>query len=224
MLAALGKCHAWNWQAFEAVATALGAIATFLAVYWAVFGVRIRARRARPILVPEIVPDSVDSNRIPTGRHDRYYFRFRVWNRGRTPAHHVQVFAADLRKDGVEVKTFFPLPLIWSHTEPGASDRLIAPSICAGTFRHCDIGDVPHPRDLVLAEPDPETRFILATAVHPNTGSSHLSSGDYLLTIALSADNAETTRHRIRIRFTGKWDPNEQQMLREGCVVTVEPS
>jgi hypothetical protein len=205
---------------------ALTAIGTTLAVVIALlagFSNRLRSWLVHPRLHASIesrLPDChvVDATEVVRDRagqpiarkiSDQYYCRLRINNGGFlcTSATDVELRLYRLwditKTPAVEVTTFLPLNLNWSHvlTTPLVPERKqITPLIQPRVFRHCDLCfvDSRFPNELrFCAEPEPNPIGGQRATVKP--------VGTYELDLTLVGANFPPEIVTVRIDFTGKW-------------------
>ena len=212
--------------------TSLGPfVAAIVALFIAIFHEQLSRLFWHPTLEIRFENQPPDSNLMPVtnirsgAQADCYYFRIRVYNTGNTRAENVEVFIEEVRRRGADStferwRNFIPLNLLWSHYQ-----QPYFPAIPQGTYKHCDLGHIIDPgrrqefpgEDYApYAVTQQQTLLYLALIVPPSTGIYLVPPGFYHLTIVAVAANARLTRRTIEINQTGRWFPNEPDMLREG--------
>jgi len=221
-----------DWPAWLAAIGTLAAVVVALVL--AIWGDAIRGWRLRPKLDITIAMKPPDCIKIQTRietksgqlieHTDTYYCRLEVWNHGNVRARNVQVTLLRLhrRENGrIEDPDFLPLSLVWSHVR-----QTVMPSIPQGLFRHVDLChaydpsgrlDVPRP----AFELDTEVR---PTELRPGVWPTFKGPGEYVVDLAVSADNAKPAYRSVAITFTGTWTADEQEMFANHLVVSVVPS
>ncbi len=212
-------------------APVVAALATLAAVLVALFRETIFLRVRRPKLTVRLTGTPPDCHMttwtLPNGGQIPCCFlRLRVENTGRSAAHHVEAFLADVFSkdaDGTFRPTeprFLPMNLVWSHTRLPYVEALVP-----HMPRHCDLAHVldskqAHPWLRLPAHiPQGKAYAVLETEVQPNTFSSFLKPGTYRLELRVGADNAKPQSFRIDLSLSGDWFPDEEGMLSKGVSV-----
>jgi hypothetical protein len=143
------------------------------------------------------------------------YVRIKVNHLRGSIAKNVEIIASKLMKKNkngrwVNVKTFLPMNLQWSHT------HYQTVTIPPKSFRHCDLGSFRQPK-LV-------TNFIIDTIVQPNQVANGrmpnvLTPGDYQLECVLSGENIKPQIKRWFISFSPNWSNTESIMLKKNIKI-----
>ncbi len=140
-----------------------GSIATLLAVIVALIKEDIVKIWRRPKLQARIKLSAPDCHKTVMTLYDKntgvvidsadcYYFRLWIVNSGNQRAEKVQVFVNKLFRrhaDGtfVEDKSFLPMNLRWSHSQPPPlGPDIFADGISPEMGRHCDLGHILDPK------------------------------------------------------------------------------
>jgi len=220
----------WDWDALVAIGTLALAISAFAAI----FASTVRRWWNRPVLTMDL-SDGVrpDFLSIPFGGQssithgpvvvDSYYVRFRVVNKGlRDPARNVMAFLAEVnhQETGTPVDTYIPLHLNWSNF----GGHLFYPMINRGLDVHCDLGFIldPQRRNHFTNQNLNPTRLGIAndvpvlaldTVVKPNSQSSLIPPGTYILKVIVAASNAKPATAKFQVIVPDRWYPNEDEMF-----------
>lgn len=221
----------------ELVPIWIGSIATLMAIIVALFKEEIVSLWRRPDLEARIklsAPDchKTEMTRSANGRiiakADCYYFRLWIKNTGSQRAEKVQVFVSKLFRrhaDGsfVEDKSFLPMNLKWSHSQPfPIGPEIFADGISPQMGRHSDLGHIIDPKKQSsfyskLPDVTPgRTIFEFDLEIAPNTLSHLLPPGIYRLELKLAAANMTPKTKVIEINHTGQWYADEDYMFSDG--------
>ena len=164
----------------------------------------------------------------PVSRIPCYYFRIWVENTGKVRAEKVQVFVSRLLKksaDGSfqEVKSFLPMNLKWSHSQPFQTPEIFADGISPGMGKHCDFFHIIEPAIRAqTGAPVPtgfnqnETILELDLEVSPATLSYLVTSGTYQFELKIAATNSKPISKIFEVTHTGQWFPDEPRMFTDG--------
>lgn len=172
-----------------------------------------------PITVQKVAPTIVFAG--------CYYLRLWIENRGKTRAEQVQVFLAGvLRKqeDGsfLNLTTFLPMNLRWSHGRPDGSTEIYAEGIAPGMGKHCDLLRLVDPEfagDFEDELPSLGTGLtvgVVQLEMFPNNRAHILGPGVYRVSVRVAAANAPPADTTLELEITGKWFDDEQRMFDEG--------
>lgn len=216
-----------------------GSIATVLAVIVALIKDDIVKLWRKPKLQARIKLSAPDCHKTEmtlfdknTGRvfdkADCYYLRLWIENTGNQRAEKVQVFVAKLFKrhadsSFVEDKSFLPMNLRWSHSQPSPyGPDIFADGISPQMGKHCDLGHILDPKkrenfgiNLKGVGTD-KTIFEFDLEIAPNTLSHLQPPGFYRIEIKLAAANMEPITKTIEINHTGDWYADESKMFSDG--------
>jgi hypothetical protein len=223
-------CTLTTWQP---LAVFISAFVGIVLAFFAIYGDRIRAFVSRPKLDLLPGPFYPDSEKIPITRTDSgaivaeaAYLQFFVVNHGRTSAEKVEVYVEKLEKEinGIfqEVKEYFPLSLVWRHSNTDSLERLSPESRRACTLgrivdpakRSDPLIDDAHPR--LNLSPD-RSPFRLELSYQTNTRSDLLEPGKYRLFLEIGGSNVRRPKKKIlELEFTGEWlsDPRNMAVAR----------
>lgn len=222
---------------FGALATLLGALATLCAVGVALFKEGLVRWMRKPKFDVRSEPHPPDwhigltqyyrpNTQILEAQDNCYYLRLWIYNRGKSPATNVQVFASKLwrRENGSEkyVKEdhFLPMNLTWAHTNKEIFRDRIAPKM----GRHCDLGHIANPRlkpihkETLPDLPEDKTVLCLSLEVTPFTRIDLLKPGNYKLELLIAGDNASPKKKVVKIMHSGNWFEKEEDMFRERII------
>jgi hypothetical protein len=202
----------------------LSAFATALFAFIAFFKDTILRYLRRPKLRGELQRRPPDTSFVPAlGGSKLAYFRLKVWNKGKTAADKVEVYARKLQLNEAgrvrDYNDFLPMNLAWSHLPEG--ENIYLQTIPPKTYKHCDLGQIGKldvqvgsavwnevaPLNVLWKNTpdlsDSSTYFILSTQTPGPNYANYLPKGDYLLTVVLAASNAKPREIVIRIGHTG---------------------
>jgi hypothetical protein len=217
---------------------ALGAIATFItalaALGIAIWGSWLGALAFKPKLRVSInmaPPDCMKMLAILerrgdyTGYTNSYQCRLRITNDGNRPARNVEVRlrSLDVVPDGGpgrEDRTFVPMSLLWTNSEGLArrAEQVTASRIEPKLDKQCNLCSTieyesANPLLNFATEVDP-------TPIQAGVYANRKPPGNYLLHIAIAADNARVVYKTLRISFAG-WIDDEGEMFRKGLVIEI---
>ena len=228
------------------------AIGTLLLAITALFQDIIRSIIWSPVLECEIEPSppschrTVTSLKIEDARSNvkprtlkfySFYYRFKIWNRGKTSAKNVEVLISNiLKKKGnfyKRIESFSQDNLKWStlfdvingHRVPKRYCEYISPD----TFKHCNLGHIHDPeyRSHIPGEDNPDLLCSNNTAlfcfdVHFMSSILYylVEPGEYQIEIKVGCENAKTITKKFIMEFNGAWYDDEQKMLREGISIS----
>ncbi len=221
------------------VAQWTAAVATLLAVIVALFKEEFTSLWRRPKLAATIKLSPPDSTKTPViityPRHQEppktkeaisYYFRLWIKNDGKVRAEKVQVFAEKLRRKAADgtflpVEGFMPMNLRWTH-----SGEIFTEGISPLMGKHCDLGHISHPADLIdLQEDHPDawgkTVLALELEAKPLTKSHLVEPGKYKLTLKIAGSNCKPVTTTLEITLTGDWHDDAGKMFRDGIAIKV---
>lgn len=214
---------------WTAIATAVG---TLLLAAAAIFGGRIYHWYYQPKLKIAYVHSPPDSHKIPLRltflygqKPEReawgYYFRLKIFNEGRGPAHQVEVFADKLLKKNAEsgvfevVTDFIPMNLRWSHFE-----GWFASAILPNMYRHCNLAQTTEPRQYPERLGRNNLILFLTLQVIPNNGGEQLPTGVYRLGLKVAAANLKNpVTGTLEISNSGTWFDKEDEMFENGISI-----
>ena len=207
-------CTTPSFEAFRTWAPAVSAVVTTGGLLYAIFNNQILGWHRRPKL--EIEMDSVEPYGHPS--LDCFYFRFRVWNLGRSIANDVQVFATDFfRKEKAGAyereQRFLPMNLTWAH-----GGETVLKGIPSRTYRFCDVAVVSKPsiaRKSGAGIPSGKPYVALTTEVQPPTGNSDFGPGIYQLHLRIGASNAKSKEFKVDFDFQDYYD-DKGRMFTDG--------
>ena len=201
----------------------LSAITTAVFAFIAFFKDTLLRYLGRPKLKGELQKHPPDTSLISTLEGPTLaYFRLKVWNKGKTAANKVEVYAKKLQvKEADEIRDhddFLPMNLTWSHL--AEDENIYLETIPPRTYKHCNLAYVGK-LDVQVFSPvwnaavstnvlwkntpdldDSSTYFILSKQITATNYENYLPRGEYLLTIALAAANAKP--HEIVVRIVHK--------------------
>ncbi len=204
----------------------------------AVFQQEIRSWFRHPTLSLAIEPSPPDCHKTSAyGPNNTlipcYYYRVRIWNRGRAPARDVEVTVTNAeRRAG---KQWEPFPAFHAQWLQWAGLRnvptavaLTLPMIPRGAFRYCDLGKVRMPGHVIADHPLEEqaglagSQTIFFLDVFPlYLRMGHVfPQGRYRFTLQISASNATPKDFTVTLNNSGNWYDDEARMLKDG--VTIE--
>jgi len=217
----------------------IGSIATLLALIVALFKEELVGLWRRPKLQARIRLSAPDCHKTEmtlydknTGavleRSDCYYLRSWIENTGNQRAEKVQVFVSKLFRrhaDGsfVEDKSFLPMNLRWSHSQPTPlGPEIFAEGISPQMGRHCDLGHILDPSKRTRfginlpSVPSGKTILELDLEIAPNTLTHLIPPGVYRVELKLAAANVKPLTKIIEINHTGDWYIDENKMFSDG--------
>lgn len=217
----------------------LGVVATFCAVFVALFRESLFAWLKRPKLEVEFLFEHPDCQ-MEISYHwsnidgkvtqiHMLFFRIRVKNCGNTAAKNVEVFASKLSKKSddnliEDYKGFLPMYLKWSHTE-----STVIESIPAKIYKMCDLGKIidPSTRNYAANESlrgynakQNEAIFSFEVFPKPNSCSHLIEKGNYQLEVVIGADNCKPIKSEFGIEFDGKWFAGDNVMMDKHVIIT----
>ena len=216
-----------------------GSIATFLAVFVALFKEELVRIWRHPKLNARIILEAPDCHKTQMNIFDQktgclldqaecYYFRLWVENSGNQRAEKIQVFVSKLLRrhaDGsfVEDKSFLPMNLKWSHSQMSPlGPEIFADGISPQMGKHCDFGHIIDPsKRSMLGHVLPtvktgETILAMDLEVAPATLTHLIPPGTYRFNLKLAAANLEPITKVIEINLTGNWYTDENKMFSDG--------
>jgi len=176
-------------------------------------------------LEPPFCHKTLFNNIVPV-----YYFRFQVFNDGRTTAENCEALIEELfykKSEGsyIKEKSFFPINLTWSSRKIG--EELLR-HINPHQRVYCDIGFITGSLEednrlrkqqykewSVNSADDNKIIFLLALPLRPFSQKNYLAPGDYKINISIYSENAKRIKRIFIISWTGNWKDNEQEMFRE---------
>jgi len=203
------------------------AIATFLAVFVALFQERIRKFWDRAILDMKINLEPPDSHQISltdphTGKFvdQSIYIRIKVIHKNGAAGENVELIPINffcVKEDGAleKLRHFLPISLVWSHFQP----RTNIIRVPVNLFRHCDFGHfIKNPSDSNKA------LLILDTMVQPNPVAGGevpniIKPGKYQFELLLSGDNVKPVKKSWYLEFE-KWSDDENEMLTKNIKIS----
>ncbi len=218
----------------------LVAIGTILLAIIAVFQDKIRSWIWSPTLDCEINLAPPDCHRTisrsSTNEFFTFYYRFKIWNKGRISAKNVEVLIVDiLKKEGnlfKRIEAFSPDNLKWSTLFDIIDGRSIPKRYCdyisPDTYKHCNLGHIHDPkiRSLIPGEDNPllpvqkdETIFCFDVHFMSNILYYLVEPGEYKIHIKVGCENTRTITRKYLVKVTGKWFEDEKRMLNEGLSI-----
>lgn len=225
----------------EHLANWLAAIGTILLGIIAIFQDRIRSRLWNPKLDCEIkinTPDchrTISSMRVPSGVTERitsfysYYYRFKIWNKGKVSAEKVEVIITDIsKKEGLaynRIESFSLDNLVWSIPGESGERKIYLDYISPDTYKYCNLGHIHDPfyRSMLPGEFNPnlqvidhETIFCFDVYFRSNILYYLVAPGIYKFKIKVGCANAKTISKEYELNFTGNWFKDESTMLSQG--------
>lgn len=153
-----------------------------------------------------------------------YYFRFRVFNEGRTQAEQCEVVLENIWKENSsgelkKIRGFSPVPLKWS-----GLDRIKYLTIQPGRRVFCDIGFINHPnyeppsayKDITENE-ERQNKFFFEFGDNFRFYSQWdcLIPGRHRIEIAIYSKNSKRVSKKFSISWSGIWKDRESEMLNE---------
>jgi hypothetical protein len=222
------------------VADWLVAFGTIALAIIAAFQDRIRSIFWSPSLDCEIELSPPDCHRTVSrgGSTEFYsfYYRFKVWNKGKVSAKNVEVLINDiLKRHGTSfkrVEAFSPDNLKWSTLFDIVGGSIVYRRYCdyisPGTYKHCNLGHVHDPnfRTSIPGENNPnllvrkdETIFCFDVHFRSNILYYLVEPGEYQIQIKVGCENAKTITKKYLVKISGKWFEDENRMLNEGVSV-----
>ena len=159
-----------------------------------------------------------------------FYYRFKIWNKGKVSAKHIEVIITDILKyEGKEqtfkrIISFSPDNLLWSTT-----GEVYMEYISPNTFKYVNLGHIHDPkhRNLISGEDNPylnvsenESIFCFDVKFRSNILYYLIKSGEYNIEIKVGCENAKTITKKYKINFNGKWFENESEMLSKGFKIS----
>jgi hypothetical protein len=206
----------------------VAAVGTISAVSIALFKEPLLAWLRRPELKAEIraeYPFCVKTPAFETSPEKwkgfRYWIRILVTNDGHSRANQVEVFLANLTKQGTKdpVGNFMPMNLQWSYIHTVYADG-ISPKMS----RLCDLAAISDPNCPSFKEGRPagladnQTCLSLRLeAVPPRT--EWLPPGKYQFEITIAASNCKPVAQEFSLHLTGLWSEDQKTMLTHGIVL-----
>jgi hypothetical protein len=212
------------------------AIGTIVLAIVAVFQDKIRSIFWSPSLDCEIELSPPDCHRtisrVPGTEFYSFYYRFKVWNKGRVSAKNVEVLIVDiLKREGSSFKrieSFSPDNLRWSTL---IVSRRYCDYISPDTYKHCNLGHIHDPkfRSSISGEDNPKlpvgkNEAIFCFDVHFRSNILYylVGPGEYQIQIKVGCENAKTITRKYLMKVRGKWFEDENRMLNEG--LSIEPN
>ena len=207
----------------------------------AVFQDKIRAHFRSPKLDCEIDLQPPDCHRTTSSiikppadylKCYTYYYRFKIWNKGKTSAEKVEVIISDIfRKQGINYKRLnsFSLDnLVWSIPGEKGERKVYCDYISRDTYKYCNLGHIHDPkyRNEIPGEFNPELPvkndeaiFCFDVKFLSNILYYLVEPGIYKICIKVGCANAKTITKEYELTVTGKWFEDEPRMLREGLSI-----
>jgi hypothetical protein len=219
------------------------AFGTILLGLIAIFQDRMRAYLRSPKLDCEIELNPPDCHRtitqIITDSSMRvgcsfytYYYRFKIWNKGKVSAEKVEVIVTDIfRKEGKNYKRIesFSLDnLVWSTPGEKGERKVYCDYISPDTYKYCNLGHIHDPtyRDEIPGEFNPtlpvkkdEAIFCFDVYFRSNILYYLVAPGTYKIKIMVGCTNAKTISKEYELKVTEKWFEDELRMLNEGLYI-----
>jgi hypothetical protein len=226
----------------EQLAAWFAAGGTILLGIIAIFQDRIRAHFWGPKLDCQIITNPPDCHKTTTKAwvqrvlktllsFHTYYYRFKIWNKGKTSAEKVEVIIVDIsKKEGnnyKRVESFSLDNLVWSVPEEGRP-RVFYDYISPDTYKYCTLGHIHDPKyrndfpgefnpDLPVKQD--ETIFCFDVYFRSNILYYLIGPGIYKIKIKVGCANAKTITREYELELTGKWSDDESKMLKEGLLI-----
>ena len=217
------------------------ALGVWAAVLVALFWEPVRGWWRRPVVNIRATPDRQSFHKTFARANDGtlripcFFYRLEVVNSGTTTAKEVEVFARAVFSEtsqGAWIKSerFLPVWLSWSVLREFGDPRLriAAPTIPPGSGRYLDLAHVVEPtsRHLLASglEDDPgvptmDAILSLDGVVSYERLGHLLPPGHYAILLEVSGSNVPSREFVVLVNNPGKWDPNEELMLRSGVKV-----
>lgn len=226
----------------EQLAAWFAAGGTILLGIIAIFQDRIHAYLWGPKLDCEIITSPPDCHRTTTNARvqqvtttlltfSTYYYRFKIWNKGKTSAEKVEVIIVDIsKKEGnnyKRVESFSLDNLVWSVPEEG-KPRVFYDYISPDTYKYCNLGHIHDPvyRNALQGESNPNLKvenyqaiFCFDVYFRSNILYYLIGPGVYRIKIKVGCANAKTITRDYELEVTGKWSDDESKMLKEGLLI-----
>jgi len=220
----------------------LVAIGTLALAIIAVFQDKIRSIFWSPSLDCEIELSPPDCHRTiaraPGAEFFSFYYRFKIWNKGRVSAKNVEVLIVDiLKREGgtfKRIELFSPDNLRWSTLFDIVDGRMVPKRYCdyisPDTYKHCNLGHIHDPkfRSSIQGEDNPKlpvgkNEAIFCFDVHFMSNILYylVEPGEYQIQIKVGGENAKTINRKYLMKISGKWFEDEKRMLNEG--LSIEP-
>ena len=207
----------------------------------AVFQDKIRAYFRSPLLECEIDLEPPDCHRTTSSIMETntkilnfytYYYRFKIWNKGKISAEKVEVIISDIfRKQGNNYKRLnsFSLDnLVWSIPGEKGERKIYCDYISPDTYKYCNLGHIHDPkiRERMPSEFNPdlpvkkdEAIFSFDLNFLSNILYHLVEPGIYKISIKIGCANAKTITKEFELTVTGNWFEDESRMLREGLSI-----
>ena len=232
-----------DWAQFGATLT-LGIIALAVAIFGPYMADLVRRRYLAPRLLvqfraqygfrhltkkryspfPKGHPSYDSFEEYPT-----YYFRFSVYNCGRSLARSCEVVLQEVlvaaeTGDYQPMEVFWPTNLTW---EDGGRQIDINPK---RPPLFTNIGHICHPEAQKKFEPsqsvrvspsETRLRFILDLHVRHFAKIDSLAQGKYVLKVAIVGENFDQIRKQFSLSWSGNWTEDEGQMLTKDAFMTM---
>ena len=228
----------------EHLANWLAALGTILLGIIAIFQDRIRSRLWSPKLDCEIEVNTPDCHRtissmfVPSGVTERiksfysYYYRFKIWNKGKVSAEKVEVIITDISKmmGGTykRIESFSLDNLVWSIPGEKGERTVYLDYISPNTYKYCNLGHIHDPkyRNILGGESNPnlqvsndEAIFCFDVYFRSNILYYLVAQGTYRFKIKVGCANGKTVTKEYELTLTGEWFEDEARMLREGVSI-----
>ena len=197
-----------------------GAVATFSAVFVALFQDWIKTTFFHPVLKAKFEIKYCGKGSIE-GKH-LYFFRLWIENCGNTRAEQVQVFLSSVQRKGAgdsfNTVSMLPMNLKWTHwNSQMRSSSVFADGISPGMGMHCELGSIDDPRLIKELEDQPHVPYRLEVEVQ--TGQHILEAGTYRLVLLIAAGNRRPVKQTLEITYKGCWYETEEDMLSSGVKI-----
>jgi hypothetical protein len=213
-----------------------GAVATFSAVLVALFKDQLLHRFRKPKLTIRILPEPPDcviaTMHSATWDGKAYWLRIWVQNEGKERAEQVQVFVANVYKQGKANERFDPVPgfmpmnLRWSNGRDWKNPEIFAPGISPKPLgKHCDLCSISDPANPVDEVKGFKGRCVpsLVLESQPNSGVHRLPPADYIIELIVGAANASPITKYVRLNIEGGWSPSLDVMFKDHLSVEIVP-
>lgn len=225
------KWSGWAWNGWVALGSTGTLLAVIVALAIAIWGAKLANIFApKPKLKVSIAmrPPDVIQIRTITGVQsgaESYYYRLRVKNDGNREAQDVEVRLLKLRKTpnggaGELDQNFLPLNLTWANTDAlPAADQVTMKRIQPKLDKQCNLL-----RIMRVDDANPMIEFLTEVTpneIRPGEYFTKKRIGNYLLDIAIAANNAKVIYKTLRIEFAG-WYSDLSEMVRTGLVVKID--
>jgi hypothetical protein len=161
-----------------------------------------------------------------------YYYRFKIWNKGKTSAEKVEVILADIfEKRGSNWQRIesFPLDnLVWSILDDKGQRRIYLDYISPNTYKYCNLGHIHDPkfRSKIPGESNPDLNvgdyepiFCFDVYFRSNILYYLVPPSIYRIILKVGCTNAKTISKEYELELNNYWSDNETMMLANGLSI-----